>query len=115
MRVDLSLINVAAFRFKYVFDWVLQSENVILTVHVDEVDQGRHRGGLTRTNRSGDQNETILVTREGPEAFDRKLQIFHGPDIGSNDPENDLIAQALFNNRSAETSKFTGIGKVNIT
>jgi hypothetical protein len=41
-------------------DWILDSEDVILTVLVCVVDDGRERRGLSTAGRSGNQDQTAL-------------------------------------------------------
>jgi hypothetical protein len=63
--VDLALVDVAALGFEDVFDRVLEGENVVLAVAVDEIDERGEGGGFAGADRTGDEDQAVLVAGEG--------------------------------------------------
>ena len=96
MGVNLALVDVALLGVEDEFDGVFESEDVVFAVLVDEVDEGGEGGGLAGADGAGDEDEAVVVTGEGHEVFDGQTEFFDGADIGADDPEDDVDAEALF-------------------
>jgi hypothetical protein len=95
MGPNLTLVNVATLRFKNIFDRVLKSKDMVFAVFINKVNEGSHGCGLTRTHRTGDENQTILITSEGLDVLDGKTEVFHRSDCSGDDSENDFISKTL--------------------
>lgn len=112
--MDFALVDLAAFRFENVFDRIFEREDVVFAVFVDEIDKSGERGGFSGTDGTGYEDQSVLITGEGNDAFERKPDFFHGADFIGDDPEGHVVAEPLFNDRGTITAVGVLVGEIDV-
>ena len=111
---DLALVHVASLGLEDILDGIFQSENVIFTIFVDEINKRRHGGGLTRTHRACDEDKTVLITGERLDVLDGETEVLHRPDVGRNDSEDNLVTETLFHDGGSEATVGISVGEIDV-
>ena len=69
VRVHFALRDVATFRLEDVFDRIFQRDDVFATFDVYLFDERSERRRFAAADRTGDENEAVVITREQFEMF----------------------------------------------
>ncbi len=101
--VDLALVDVAALRLEDVFDRILERDDVVVAVLVDLIDEGGERGGLAGADGAGDEDEAVVIAGQGRQVS-RQAEFLHRADLGVDDAEGHVDAEALLDDGGAEAA-----------
>ena len=69
VRVHFALGDVATLRLEDIFDRIFERDDVFATFDIYLLDERRQRGRFAAADRTGDENEAVLITREQFEMF----------------------------------------------
>src|SRR3954464_12385892 len=111
MSLHLALGDVAAFRFKNVFDRVFESDDVFAAFEVHLLDESRERGRFAGADGTCDENEAVLVTRQQLETF-RQTKFIHGPHLSVDDAEHEIDSETLPDHACPETADLIRVSEV---
>ena len=98
---DLALIDQALDVVVEVLDRVFQRDDVLVVVVVDEVDHAGQAGGLARTGRPGDQQQTARPDDE-PANDLGDAHLLEGHELAGNTPQHHADVAALLEDGHAE-------------
>ena len=113
MRVHFALRDVATLRFENVFDRVFERDDVLASLDVHLLDQRRQRRGFSAADRTGDENEAVLIPREQLEMLGQ-TELIHRANARVNDAKDDIGAEPLPDHTCAKAAETVRVGEVGI-
>src|SRR4051812_29804557 len=114
MGVHFPLGDVTSLRLEHILDRIFQSDDVLPAFRVYLLDQRRERGGLSASDRAGDENQPVLITRQQLQVFGQ-TQLVHRLDARVDDPEYDIDTEPLPNYTRPKPAVLIGIGKIRVS
>ncbi len=111
--MHFTLGDVTSLGPDHVLDRVFQGDDMIMPGSVDLLHQSGQRGALARADRSGDQDETVLVLGEELELL-WEAELVHRANPAADDTEGEIVPEALPDHAGAESTKTVGVGKIHV-
>ena len=113
MRVHFALGDVATFWFQHILDRIFEGDDVLAPLDVRLLDQSRERGRFSTADRAGDENQSVLITREEFEMLGQ-TELVHRLHLCVNDAKNEIDPEPLAGNAGAIPAECIRVGKIRV-
>src|SRR5581483_638656 len=94
IAVQLALVNGGLLVRVQEFDGIFDGQDVVSAGFIDQVNDGRQGGGLSRPGWSGDQHNPVLQRRDRLQRSG-KVQVGNGRNLRRNHPHYDRVGSPL--------------------
>ena len=111
--MHFALGDVTALRFENVFNGILQGDDVLASLEIDLLDQSGQRRRFSTPDRSRDEDQPVLITRQQFQMLGQ-TELIHGANTCVDDSENNVGTETLSDYTGAISSLGVSIGKIGV-